>query len=161
MVGFVRIISENFNLKKPKKNEKNIFTIFSPTNATIEEAETLTIDAELSIKLPEISKAFLATKFEGQEIQKFIGPNSCKKRLWLTLINESYFDKYHINKGDVIGYLVIQPENIKAHYEAKEKSSRQKKKCPNNYLPKNWTKRSKSYFEKKKNISSTDRRISQ
>ena len=36
MVGFVRIISENFNLKKPKKNEKNIFTIFSPTNATIE-----------------------------------------------------------------------------------------------------------------------------
>ena len=122
MVGFVRIISENFNLKKPKKNENNVFTIFSLINATIEEAETLTIDTELSIKLPEDSKAFLATKFGGQEIQKFIGPNSCKKRLWLTLPNESYFNKHHINKGDVIGYLVIEPGNIKAHYKAKKRN---------------------------------------
>ena len=30
----------------------------------------LTIDTELSIKLPENLKAFLATKFENQEIQK-------------------------------------------------------------------------------------------
>ena len=55
----------------------------------------------------------------------------------------------------MIDYPIIKLENIKAHYEAKEKSSTQKKKCPNNYLPKNWTKRWKSYFEKKKNISST------
>ena len=158
MVSFVRIISE-INLKKPKKNEKNIFTIYSPVNASIEKADTLTIDTELSIKLPKNSKAFLATKFEGQEIQKLIGPNSCKKRLWLTLLNESYFNNYQINKGDLIGYLIIEPENIKVHYEAKEKSSRQKKKCPNNYLPKNRTKQWKSYFEKKKNISSTNRRI--
>ena len=44
MVGFVRIISENFNLKKPKKNEKNIFPIYSPINASIEKADTQTID---------------------------------------------------------------------------------------------------------------------
>ena len=92
MVAFVRIISENVNLKKPKKNEKNIFTIYSPKKATIEKADTLTIDTELSIKLPEHSTAFLATKFEGQEIQKFISPNSTKKRLWITLLNESYFN---------------------------------------------------------------------
>ena len=29
-VAFVRLISQNFNLKKPKKHEKNIFTIYSP-----------------------------------------------------------------------------------------------------------------------------------
>ena len=81
MVAFVRIISGNFNLKKPKKNEKNIFIIYSPKKATIEKADTLTIDTELSIKPPENSTAFLATKFEGQEIQKFIGQNSTKKRL--------------------------------------------------------------------------------
>ena len=52
MVDFVRIISENFNLSKPKKNEKNIFTIYSPINASIKKADTLTIDTELSIKLP-------------------------------------------------------------------------------------------------------------
>ena len=138
MVPFVRIISENFNLKKPKKNEKNIFTIYSPKKGTIEKADTLTIDTELSIKLTENSTAFVATKFEGLEIQKIIGPNSCKKILWITLLNESYFSEYQINKEDVIGYLVIEPENIKAHYDAKEKTSRLKTKHPKNYIPKDW-----------------------
>ena len=131
MVAFVRIISENFNLKKPKKNKKNIFTIYSPKKATIEKADTLTIDTELSIKLPENSTAFLATKFEGQEIQKFIGQNSTNKRLWITLLNESYFNEYQISKGDVIGYLIIEPDNIKStllgkreNLEADEKISK-------------------------------------
>ena len=30
MVEFVRIISEKNNFKKPEKNEKNIFTLYSP-----------------------------------------------------------------------------------------------------------------------------------
>ena len=65
MDRFVRIISEKFNLKKPQKNEKNIFTIFSPIKASIETADMLSIDTELSIKLPKNSTAFVATKFEG------------------------------------------------------------------------------------------------
>ena len=73
MAVFVRIISQNFNLKKPKKHEENIFTIYSPKKATIERTNTLTLDTELSIKIP------------------------------VTLLNESYFNKYHIIKGDVIG----------------------------------------------------------
>ena len=150
MDRFVRIISEKFNLKKPQKNEKNIFTIFSPIKASIETADMLSIDTELSIKLPENSTAFVATKFEGQEILKFIGPTFTKKRLWITLLNESYLNKYQINKGDVIGYLVIEPENIKTCYEPKKKPSRQKKRCPNNYLPENWETQWKSYFGKKR-----------
>ena len=118
MVAFVRIISEKFNLKKPQKNEKNVFTIYLPKKATIENADTLSLDTELLIKLPENSSAFVATKFEGQEILKIIGSTSTKKRLWITLLNESYLQKYQINKGDVIGYLIIEPENIKTHYEA-------------------------------------------
>ena len=117
--------------KNPKKNEKNIFIIYSPKKATIEKADTLTIDTELSIKLPENSTAFLATKFEGQEIQKFIGQNSTNKRLWITLLNESYFNEYQISKGDVIGYLIIEPDNIKStllgkreNLEADEKISK-------------------------------------
>ena len=161
MVAFVRIISEKFNLKKPQKNEKNIFTIYSPKKATIEKADTLSIDTELSIKLPENSSAFVATKFNGQEILKIIGPTSTKKRLWITLLNKSYFSKYQINKGDVIGYLMIEPDNIKTHYEAKEKTSRQKNRCTNNYLPKDWAKQWKNYFQKKKDISSSDRSVSQ
>ena len=161
MVAFVRIISEKFNLKKPQKNEKNVFTIYLPKKATIENADTLSLDTELLIKLPENSSAFVATKFEGQEILKIIGSTSTKKRLWITLLNESYLQKYQINKGDVIGYLIIEPENIKTHYEAKEKTPRQKKKCPNNYLLKDWAKRWKNYFQKKKGISSSNRRVPQ
>ena len=85
MVAFVRNISEKFNLKKPQKSEKNIFTIYSPKKTTIKKAGTLSIDTELSIKLPENSSAFVATKFDGQEILKIIGPTSTKKRLWITL----------------------------------------------------------------------------
>ena len=80
MVGFVTILSEKFNLKMPKRSEKNIFTIYSPKIDLIEKADTLTIDTELSIKLPQNSSAFLATKFEGQEIIKIIGPTNTKKK---------------------------------------------------------------------------------
>ena len=113
MVPFVRIISEKYNLKKPQNNEKNIFTLYSLKKA-IEKADTLSIDTELLIKLPENSSAFVATKFEGQEFLK-IGPTSTKKRLWITLLNKSYLNKYQINKGDVIGNRIIKPDNIKTH----------------------------------------------
>ena len=80
MVGFVTILSEKFNLKMPKRSEKNIFTIYSPKKDLIEKADTLTIDTALSIKLPQNSSAFLATKFEGQEIIKIIGLTNTKKK---------------------------------------------------------------------------------
>ena len=158
MVGFVTILSEDFKLKEPKKSEKNIFTIYLPKKETNEKADTLAIDTRLSIKVPENVNVFLATKFEGQEIIKIIGPTTPRKKLWITLLNKSYFEKYTINKGDVIGYLIIEPEDIEVHYATKEKTSRHK--TPNNYLLKDWSKRWKSYFQKKK-VSSTDRRFSQ
>ena len=84
MVEYVRIISEKSNLKKPqKKNEKNIFAIYSTKKEMIKKADTLSIDTELSIKLPENSTAFLVTKFEDQEIIKINGPT--KKKLDNTL----------------------------------------------------------------------------
>ena len=147
MVNLVRIISEKNNLKNPKRNENNIFTIYSPKNETIKKADMLSIDTELSINLPENSSAFLVTKFEDQEIKKIDGP--IKKRLWITLLNESYLNNYKIKKGDDIGYLIIEPSDIKIYYEAKQKIN-QKKKCPNNYMPKNWSNIWKDYFHKKK-----------
>ena len=134
MVGFFTILSEDFKLKQPKKCEKNIFTIYSPKKETIEKADTLAINTVLSVKVPENVNVFLPTKFEGQEIIKIIGPTTTRKRLWITLLNESYFAKYTIDKGDVLGYLIIKPKDIKVHYATKEKTSRQK--APNNYLPK-------------------------
>ena len=53
-----------------------------------------------------------------------------------------------MNKGDVIGYLIIEPNDIKVHYASKEKTSK-KTRPPDNYFPKDWSKRWNSYFEKK------------
>ena len=148
MVEFVRIISEKNNLKKPQKNEKNIFTLYSPKKEIIKKAsDTISIDTEISIKLPENSSAYLVTKFGDQEIIKINGP--AKKRLWITLLNESYLNNYQIKKGDKIGYLIIEPSTVKIHYETKQKII-QKTKCSINYLPENWSRNWKDYFQKKK-----------
>ena len=68
---------------------------------------------------------------------------------WILLNN------YQIKKADNIRYLVIEPSDIKIHYEGKQKIN-QKKKCPSNYLPKKWSEKWKDYFQKKK-ISSDGR----
>ena len=78
MVEFVTILWEDIKLKQLKKSEKNIFTIYSPKKETIEKADTLAIDTGFSIKLPENVNVSLATKFEGQEIIKIIGPTAIK-----------------------------------------------------------------------------------
>ena len=114
-----KLVPCNKKLKQPKQFEGNIFTMYSPKKATVEKADTLTIDTELMLTLPEESKAFLTTKFTGQHIQNITGP--VKQRLWITLLNESYFEKYTIDKGDIIGYLVVEPDNLKVQYEAKQK----------------------------------------
>ena len=56
-------------------------------------------------------------------------------------LNESYFDKHTINKGDHIGYLVIERETLKVRYETTEKTPHRKVKHLPNYLPKDWEKR--------------------
>ena len=81
MVEFVTILWEDIKLKQLKKSEKNIFIIYSPKKETIEKADTLAIDTGFSIKLPENVNVSLATKFEGQEIIKIIGPTTTRKRL--------------------------------------------------------------------------------
>ena len=69
--------------------------------------------------------------------------------MWITLLNESYLNSYQIKKGDEIGYLIIEPTTIKIDYETNQKII-QKTKFPINYLPKNWSKKWKDYFQKKK-----------
>ena len=40
-------------------------------------------------------------------------------------MNESYLNNYQIKKGDDIGYLIIEPSDIKIYYETKQKIKRQ------------------------------------
>ena len=150
-MGFISIIVENSRTKKSKKCEKNIFVIYSPKKEIIDEADTYLIDTEISIKLPENTDVYLLTKFEGQEIIKVIGLTNGKKRLWINLLNESYLNKYYINKHDVIGYLVFESNNRPIHLDyAKNKKNSKKNRPPIDYLPKDCSKKWKNYFKKKK-----------
>ena len=74
-----KILIENFKLKKPLRFKNNIFILYSLKKQTIETANTLAVDTEVSVSLPENTNAFLATKFERQEFQKITGPTNGKK----------------------------------------------------------------------------------
>ena len=58
MKNIIRLISNKFNLIKPKKYEKNIFTIFSQRNSIIETADTETFDTESTIEVSKITLHF-------------------------------------------------------------------------------------------------------
>ena len=140
----------NRKIKKPYKSKENIFVIYSPKSYYINAADTKLLDTEILINLPENSIAYLTTKFRGQKIKEIIG--RIKERLWITLLNESYFEKYKIKKGDITGYLLFSPTNLYVNYEKiNEKTPNKKRKLPNNYLPKKWNKNWETCWKKKKN----------
>ena len=113
-----KIFITNSKVKTPTRSEKNnVLKIYSTKSTYIERADTLTIDTDLILHLPKESTAHLVTKFQGQKIKTIAGPKT--ERLWLTLLNESYFDKYKIKLRDTIGNLIIEPEDLKIHYEKK------------------------------------------
>ena len=57
----------NNRIKKPYQSKENILTIHSPKNCCIDIANTISIDTGLTIKLPEKSTVYLATKFMGRK----------------------------------------------------------------------------------------------
>ena len=140
----------NRKIKKPYKSKENIFVIYSPKSYYINAADTKLLDTEILINLLENSIAYLTTKFRRQKIKEIIGRT--KERLWITLLNESYFEKYKIKKGHITGYLLFSPTNLYVNYEkTNEKTPNKKRKLPNNYLPKKWNKNWETCWKKKKN----------
>ena len=141
------LIFSNNKIKKPYRSRDNILTIHSPKKYCIEIANTISIDTGITIKLPEKTTVYLTTKFKGQKITKIDGPKT--QRHWLTFLNESYFDKNKIQKGDIIGYLVIKPSNLKINYEKKHPKVKTWK-LPNNYLFQKWDQNWKTFLQKNK-----------
>ena len=85
-----------------------------------QEEDTTTVDTEIIINLPTKSTAYVATKFKGQKIKEIRGPQ--KKRLRITLLNESYFQKHRINKDEVVGYLLSLDSEFCIHEKQKKKA---------------------------------------
>ena len=141
---------KNSRLKRPTLSKDNILTLYSPGSFYIEKADTRTIDTEIVLDLSEKATAYLISKFKRQKIESIIGPKI--QRLWLTLLNESYFDRHQIKRKDIIGYLIFEPNNLKIYYEKKKSPTAKARKLPDNYFPKEWEKNWKKYWEKKNQI---------
>ena len=88
-------ISKN-RIKKPQRSKENISTIHSPKSCSIKNANTISIDTGITVNLPKNSTAHLTKKIKGQKIKEIKGPKT--ERLWLTLLNESYFEKHKIKQ---------------------------------------------------------------
>ena len=119
-------------IKKPFRSREDILAIYSPKQYIIPEADTATIDTEIIINLPQNSIAYLTTKFKRQKIEEIRGPQ--KKRLRIKLLNESYFQKHIIKKGDIVGYLLSPNSN----FSIQKQHEKKKHKIPAHYFPKTW-----------------------
>ena len=108
--------------KQPFRSRENIFAIYFPKKCTIPESRTCVIDTEIIADLPQNSTAFLTRKFKGQKIKELKGPG--KKRLWIKLLNDSYFNKHTIEKGDIVGYLLSRDSKISIQKYEKKKNTR-------------------------------------
>ena len=128
---------KNSRLKSPTHSKTNILTLYSPRSFYIEKADTRTIDIEIVLDLPEKATDFLISKFKGQKIETIFGP----KILWLTLLNESYFDRHQVKRKDIIGYIIFEPNNLKIYYEMEKSPTAKTRKLPDNYFPKEWEKK--------------------
>ena len=136
---------KNSRLKSPTHSKTNILTLYSPRSFYIEKADTRTIDIEIVLDLPEKATDVLISKFKGQKIETIFGP----KILWLTLLNESYFDRHQVKRKDIIGYIIFEPNNLKIYYEKEKSPTAKTRKLPDNYFPKEWEKNWKKYSKKK------------
>ena len=91
------------------------------------------------MNLPQKAKAFITSKFRGQEIYEI---NKEKTKLWIKIVNTSYTEDFKVKKKTPLGFLVIEPEHLK------DKNGRKKTKAKG--LPKNWEQPWRSYWQKKK-----------
>ena len=91
------------------------------------------------MNLPQKAKAFITSKFRGQEIYEI---NKEKTKLWIKIVNTSYTEDFKVKKKTPLGFLVIEPEHLK------DKNGRKKNKTKG--LPKNWEQPWRSYWQKKK-----------
>ena len=135
----LKLISKQ--IKMPFRLRENILAVYSPRKCVISEADTVTGDTEIKIVLSLKTTLYVTTKFKGQKIKEISGPQN--KRLRITLLNTSYFDKHVIEKGSVIGYVLSPNSKISIQKHA-QKSHR----LPRRYLTKGWN--CKKFWQDKK-----------
>ena len=118
MIG-LKLLSNQ--IKMPFRSRENILAIYSPRKYIIPEAHRVTVNTEINIVLPLNTTLYVTTKFKGQKIEEISGPQ--KKRLRITLLNQSYFQKHTIEKGSIVGYLLSPNSKISIQKHVKKKEA--------------------------------------
>ena len=94
--------------------QKNIFIIYLPRKVTVEPATCSKTDTNITLLLQEKSKAFITSTFTGDEIFEIDGDT---QRLWIEILSKSYNEDIKIKKNTVLGFVVIEPDNLSFKHE--------------------------------------------
>ena len=76
-------------IKRSQHLKDKVFIICSPKTLVIEPLDSTKIEAGIVLHLPKEAKAFIASKFRSQDIYEV---NKQKSRLWIEILNTSYFE---------------------------------------------------------------------
>ena len=115
---------ERASTKKPQHLKKIVFTIYSLRTVTIEPATSTKVDTGIMLMLPNDSKSFIKSKFRGDENFEI---NSEKQLLWAEILNKSFLESIKIKKGSILGFAVIDPENLNFKHETPKKTKTKKR----------------------------------
>ena len=126
---------DSASIKNPEHLKRNVLITFSPRTVKVEPATCRKIDSEVVAFLPQKSKGFFTSIFRGDEINELF---SGKYRL--EILNKSFEDSIEIKRNEPLGFLVVEPENLKFQYVPSKKKA--PKKGKQTYTPKtkkaNW-----------------------
>ena len=115
---------DNANLKKPFHLKNNIFLIYSPKNREFP-GEFQRIDSGIVSFLLKNARGFITSKFREDKIKEILNG---EQRLWMEIINKSFYLPIEISKGCVLGFFVAEPEHLKFQYETTKKIKKVRKK---------------------------------
>ena len=108
-----------------------MFIIYASSTATVEPATCSKIDTDIVLILQKNAKAFVTSKFRGDEIFEVNGET---QRVWIEILNKSYNEHIKINRNSVLGFVVIEPKYLSFKHET-TKAKKKKEKI----LPKTWS----------------------
>ena len=116
---------DNKGIKNPRHLQRKVFIVFSPCKFKIELTSCRKIDTEITAFLPTNSKGFLLSKFRGDKINELFHG---KHRLWVEILDKSFEDHIKIKKGQPLGFLVVEPENLEFQGVSQNKKAEKEKK---------------------------------
>ena len=90
---------------------------------SIEPAINHKIDTDIFVSLPQNSKGFVTSRLKNDKINEVL---SGWHRLRLEILSKCFEDIIKIKEGQVIGFFVAEPENLKSQHVLYSKKAKKK-----------------------------------